>query len=65
MLDLEFGGYDGTALKCFECISVECGIKRSKSEQKTQIFTCSNKTGGYEGRRYGSLEAPGRVFTET
>lgn len=57
MLDLEFEGRGGTALKCFGCVSVDCGIQRSKSEQKTQVFTCSDKTRGYEGRRLGSLEA--------
>lgn len=57
MLDLGFEGRGGTALKCFGCVYMDCGIKRSKSEQKTQIFTCSDKTRGYEGRRFGFLEA--------
>lgn len=26
MLDLEFEGRGGTALKCFGCVSVDCGI---------------------------------------
>lgn len=39
-----------------DVFSVDCGIKRSKSEQKTQIFICSDKTRGDEGRGVGSLE---------
>lgn len=57
MLDLEFLGCGGTALKGFGCVSVDCEIKRPKSEHKTQIFTCSDKTRNYEERRFGSLEA--------
>jgi len=57
MADLEFEGHGGTALKCFECVYFGCGIKRLKSQQKSEIFTFSGKTRSDEGRQLCSVQA--------
>lgn len=37
MPDLELEGHGGTALKCFECVYLDCGIRNRNCSRKLRI----------------------------